>query len=90
MNLKLKEKAGKTADFVKQNPYEVAYATYIVGCFVTGMVISRKIKNHFEYVQRLETSREDLRMAVAAGHKFKYDPVANELWDITIRTDKAA
>ena len=66
-----------------------AYAAYVALCFAAGYTIQKKVnaaqQAQFDYA----VSQETLRLGVAAGHKFKYEPETDTLWDITLRPDKA-
>lgn len=80
----IKQSARKTKDFVQRNGYEIAYVGYVVGCFAFGYWVTKKsIQSYNARVQEL-VDHETLRMAVAAGHEFRFDPTANVLYDVTI------
>ena len=85
----LKQNARKTKEFVQAHGYEIAYATYIVGCVALGYWTTKKFVQTYNAAVQQEVSHETLRMAVAAGHKFHYDPQANLLWDFTINPQMA-
>lgn len=82
--MNIKQKARKTAEFAKAHGYEIAYVTYIVGCVALGYWTTKKFIDGYNAAVEKEVSHETLRMAVAAGHKFHYDPQANVLYDVTI------
>lgn len=88
----LKRAKDRTVKFV--NDHEVgcvytAYAAYVVACFVGGYVIQKKINEHQQAAFDYAVSQETLRIGVASGHKYRYEPDTDTLWDITLRPDKA-
>jgi hypothetical protein len=85
----LKQKARDTKEFVQAHGYEIAYATYIVGCFALGYWTTKKYVQAYRSAVQQQVDHETLRMAVAAGHKFHFDPQANTLWDVTINPQMA-
>ena len=92
MKNKLKAVKDRTVNFY--HDHEVgciyaAYAAYVVACFVGGYAIQKKINAQQQAAFDYAVSQETLRLGVAAGHKFKYEPETDTLWDITLRPDKA-
>ena len=66
-----------------------AYAAYVATCFAAGYMIQKKVNEQQQAAFDYAVSQETLRLGVAAGHKFKYEPETDTLWDITLRPDKA-
>ena len=88
----LKKAKDRTVKFV--NDHEVgciyaAYAAYVAVCFAAGYTIQKKINQQQQAAFDYAVSQETLRLGVAAGHKYKYEPETDTLWDITLRPDKA-
>lgn len=83
-NMTIKQKARTTKEFVKRNGYEIAYVSYIVGCIALGYWGAKKFAQTYNAAVEQQVSHETLRMAVAAGHEFRFDPQANVLYDVTI------
>lgn len=88
----LKNIKDKTVKFV--NDHEVgciyaAYTVWVAACFAGGYVIQKKINEQQQAAFDYAVSSEMLRLGVAAGHDFKYEPETDTLWDITLRPDKA-
>jgi hypothetical protein len=83
----LKQKARKTKEFAQRHGYEIAYVTYVVGCFALGYWGTKKFVDAYNADVQRAVEHETLRMAVAAGHDFQFDPKSNTLWDVTIRPD---
>jgi len=85
-----KQNARKTKEFAQAHGYEIAYATYCVAAFAFGYWVTKKSIQAYNANVMQAVEHETLRMAVAAGHEFTYDPQANLLWDVTIRPDMKA
>lgn len=82
----------KTVNFVNKHPegcVYTAYAVYVVACFAGGYVIQKKINAHQQAAFDYAVSQETLRIGVASGHSYRYEPETDTLWDITLRPDKA-
>ena len=86
----LKQKAQKTKEFASTHAYEIVYVGYVVGCFALGYWTTKKFVQAYNADIQRAVEHETLRMAVAAGHEFQFDPKANTLWDVTIRPDMKA
>lgn len=80
----IRQTARKTKEFAQAHGYEIAYAAYIVGCVAFGYWGTKKFIQSYNAAVDQQVSHETLRMAVAAGHEFRYDPTANMLYDVTI------
>lgn len=86
----LKQKAKQTKEHVSRYRYEYAYSLYIAGCVALGYWTTKKVFQGYQAQVQQAVEHETLRMAVAAGHEFQFDPKANLLWDVTIRPDMKA
>lgn len=86
----IKEKARKTKEFAQAHTYEIVYVGYIVGCVALGYWTAKKVANVWNADVQRAVEHETLRVAVAAGHEFRFDPKTDLLWDVTLRPDMKA
>lgn len=89
-------KKDRIVKFVKKNKLAIqdaaVYTTIALSAYAVTYVIIKIALDCGEAQADLSDARvkyNTLYEAVAAGHNFRYEPETNNLWDITLRTDKA-
>jgi hypothetical protein len=75
-------------NYVQKNRDEIVAGTAAAAVLVVYVVAVKSVYTLMQHDQMVTEHYNQLRLCVAAGHKFEFDPVTDTLWDLTLNPNK--